>query len=97
MWWIIFIPNFYAICNLGQRDKDVYLPSIKMASQLNGIEHPGCKYVRSWYKIINGFVAQLNRASDYGSEGYRFESYRGHKGDYFSVISFFLQTVETFI
>ena len=25
-----------------------------------------------------GFVAQLNRASDYGSEGYRFESYRGH-------------------
>ncbi len=26
-----------------------------------------------------GFVAQLNRASDYGSEGYRFESYRGHK------------------
>ena len=27
----------------------------------------------------NGFVAQLNRASDYGSEGYRFESCRGHK------------------
>ena len=25
-----------------------------------------------------GLVAQLNRASDYGSEGYRFESYRGH-------------------
>jgi hypothetical protein len=25
-----------------------------------------------------GCVAQLNRASDYGSEGYRFESYRGH-------------------
>ena len=28
----------------------------------------------------NGLVAQLNRASDYGSEGYRFESCRGHKG-----------------
>ena len=24
-------------------------------------------------------MAQLNRASDYGSEGYRFESCRGHK------------------
>ena len=27
----------------------------------------------------NGLVAQLNRASDYGSEGYRFESCRDHK------------------
>ena len=27
----------------------------------------------------NGPVAQLNRASDYGSEGYRFESCRGHQ------------------
>ncbi len=27
----------------------------------------------------NGSVAQLNRASDYGSEGYRFESCRSHK------------------
>ncbi len=26
-----------------------------------------------------GSLAQLNRASDYGSEGYRFESYRSHK------------------
>src|SRR5690606_35579906 len=26
----------------------------------------------------NGLVAQLNSASDYGSEGYRFESCRGH-------------------
>ena len=26
----------------------------------------------------NGPVAQLNRASDYGSEGYRFESCRDH-------------------
>ena len=31
--------------------------------------------------IYNGLgsLAQLNRASDYGSEGYRFESYRSHK------------------
>ena len=28
-------------------------------------------------KII-GSLAQLNRASDYGSEGYRFESYTSH-------------------
>ena len=27
----------------------------------------------------NGLVAQLNRAFDYGSKGYRFESCRGHK------------------
>ena len=27
---------------------------------------------------IIGSLAQLNRASDYGSEGYRFESYRSH-------------------
>ncbi len=37
----------------------------------------------------NGSVAQLNRASDYGSEGYRFESCRSHKNlgitDYGSV------------
>ena len=26
-----------------------------------------------------GSLAQLNRASDYGSEGYRFESYANHK------------------
>ena len=29
--------------------------------------------------LRNGPVAQLNRASDYGSEGYRFESCRDHK------------------
>ena len=28
--------------------------------------------------LAEGPVAQLNRASDYGSEGYRFESCRGH-------------------
>ena len=29
----------------------------------------------------HGSVAQLNRASDYGSEGYRFESCRSHELD----------------
>ncbi len=29
--------------------------------------------------IIIGSLAQLNRASDYGSEGYRFESCANHK------------------
>ena len=32
--------------------------------------------------LRNGPVAQLNRASDYGSEGYRFESCRDHKLGY---------------
>lgn len=30
-------------------------------------------------KIINGCVAQLNRAFDYESKGFWFESRRGHK------------------
>ena len=41
----------------------------------------------------NGCVAQLNRASDYGSEGYRFESYRGHptgQTRIFSLCPFFI-------
>ena len=29
--------------------------------------------------VFIGRVAQLNRAFDYGSKGYRFESYRSHK------------------
>ena len=32
--------------------------------------------------LKRGPVAQLNRAFDYGSEGYRFESCRGHQGQY---------------
>ena len=40
-------------------------------------------FIKSVYLCIaikgKGPVAQLNRASDYGSEGYRFESCRGHK------------------
>ena len=40
-----------------------------------------------------GLVAQLNRASDYGSEGYRFESCRDHrKGEsHLSPFSFFAE------
>ena len=42
----------------------------------------GSSPVRTAIKIIQyqsfGSVAQLNRASDYGSEGYRFESCRSH-------------------
>ena len=34
---------------------------------------------QSGNKIAFGSLAQLNRASDYGSEGYRFESYTSHK------------------
>ena len=40
------------------------------------------KYVRKFALAIaikNGSLAQLNRASDYGSEGYRFESCRNHE------------------
>ena len=30
------------------------------------------------FALANGLVAQLDRASDYGSEGLGFESLRGH-------------------
>ena len=35
---------------------------------------------KNFKKIINfvAFVAQLDRVSDFGSDGYRFESYRAH-------------------
>ena len=37
-----------------------------------------------------GSLAQLNRASDYGSEGYRFESYTSHEGENFMGVLAFL-------
>ncbi len=37
-----------------------------------------------------GSVAQLNRASDYGSEGYGFESHRSHKAIQQQLGGFFL-------
>ena len=40
--------------------------------------------------IKNGSVAQLNRALDYGSRGYRFESCRNHKRNTRLECSFFL-------
>ena len=45
-----------------------------------------------------GSVAQLNRASDYGSEGYGFESHRSHiikRGYCFSIFSFFVMCILT--
>ena len=39
--------------------------------------------------INNGSVAQLNRALDYGSRGYRFESCRNHKRNTHLECSFF--------
>ena len=40
--------------------------------------------------LRNGPVAQLNRASDYGSEGYRFESCRDHKSHLNTEMTFFV-------
>ena len=37
---------------------------------------------------LNGSVAQLNRASDYGSEGCGFESRRNHKREVFRPLFF---------
>ena len=38
-----------------------------------------------------GSLAQLNRASDYGSEGYRFESYASHPKENGDRSPFFMQ------
>ncbi len=35
--------------------------------------------MRLYLHPLKGLVAQLNSASDYGSEGYWFESSRGHR------------------
>ena len=45
---------------------------------LNCVAHPDSYHENRATQKSHGLVAQLNRASDYGSEGYRFESYRGH-------------------
>ena len=52
---------------------------------LNNIIKNPCRWLHSTIKSVifatakrNGYVAQLNRASDYGSEGCGFESHRGH-------------------
>ena len=48
--------------------------------------------------IYNGSLAQLNRASDYGSEGYRFESYASHiSGGYLMVFAFFMPAYFSFL
>ena len=46
--------------------------------------HTACRFKKKLYLCIaieknNGSIAQLNRAFDYGSKGYRFESCRDHK------------------
>ena len=41
-------------------------------------------------QMRNGSLAQLNRASDYGSEGYRFESCANHKKEQLVSCSFSL-------
>ena len=43
--------------------------------------------------IEKGSVAQLNRAFDYGSKGYRFESCRGHKEGLFMAPFLFFQCI----
>ena len=43
----------------------------------------------------NGSVAQLNRASDYGSEGYRFESCRSHQGVSFRSTFFYFRILNS--
>ena len=47
--------------------------------------------------INNGSVAQLNRALDYGSRGYRFESCRNHKRNTRKGVPFFVLQTFTFI
>ena len=45
---------------------------------------------------LNGSVAQLNRASDYGSEGCGFESRRNHKGEEIERFSLFFSIIIDF-
>jgi hypothetical protein len=56
----------------------VILP-VKNVREKTFSKHYKCFFLslQCFYKQ-NGFVAQLNRASDYGSEGWGFESLRDH-------------------
>jgi hypothetical protein len=47
--------------------------------KVTGLNPVGVTKLLKLVLFIIGPVAQLNRAFDYGSEGYRFESCRGHK------------------
>ena len=54
--------------------KDKLRKIVKNFAQLNNYFY----LCRVKIKMNYGSLAQLNRASDYGSEGYRFESCRSH-------------------
>ena len=45
----------------------------------------------------HGSVAQLNRASDYGSEGYRFESCRSHEKEFISDDGLFFRFIPSLL
>ena len=49
-----------------------------------------CNFALAKRIIIHGSLAQLNRASDYGSEGYRFESCANHPASKHCSEAFFL-------
>ncbi len=53
------------------------------------------QYLCTRQTTTNGLVAQLNRASDYGSEGYRFESCRDHKKESKKKLAFLFLFIET--
>ena len=59
-----------------------YYIAMYLKKEIKKIQIFLCSIKKSLYFCnhkTDGSVAQLNRASDYGSEGYRFESCRSHK------------------
>ena len=51
------------------------------AASSNLVSHPMILNINKNITIIDASVAQLDRVSDFGSEGYRFESYRAYHFD----------------
>lgn len=56
------------VCGAGGRGFESRIPPHKLKYKLNNKQLTN----------IVAFVAQLDRVSDFGSEGYRFESYRAY-------------------
>ena len=63
-------------CKFLKHLKEIIIKKCKKVEKIFAISKKSITFA---LEITIGLVAQLNSASDYGSEGYRFESCRGHK------------------
>ncbi len=67
------------LCTRNREDgKKEPLGALVQSVRIHACHAWGHGFESRTHRLLYGSLAQLNRASDYGSEGYRFESYRSH-------------------